>query len=91
MIAGVLVASVVLLAGRRRPFDRGVLRLMAASVALSVGALPACQGDLVQLNEVFSNLLDNALKSLDPDRPGRIRVSGWRVTAGDPGQSRLKR
>jgi signal transduction histidine kinase len=44
--------------------------------SLSVADLPACAGDLVQLNEVFSNLLDNAIKYLDPHRQGEIRVSG---------------
>lgn len=49
-----------------------------ANVTVQVNDLPPCQGDTVQINQLFSNLLDNALKYLDPDRAGIISISGWR-------------
>jgi PAS domain S-box-containing protein len=47
-----------------------------AGVKLEVAKLPQCQGDNAQINQVFSNLFGNALKYLDPERPGIIRISG---------------
>ena len=51
-------------------------QLKQAGVSLEVGQLPDCLGDAMQINQVFSNLLDNAIKYLDPRRPGIIAVSG---------------
>jgi len=52
--------------------------IACSGAVVTVGDLPSCRGDLVQLNEVFSNLLVNAMKYLDPNREGRIRISGYR-------------
>lgn len=44
-------------------------------VEVVVGDLPAIVTDPVALEQVFSNLLDNAVKYLQPGRPGRIEVN----------------
>lgn len=43
---------------------------------VSVGDLPPCRGDPVQITQVFSNLITNAIKYRDDSRPLRIRVTG---------------
>jgi len=45
-------------------------------VTLEINTLPPCIGDETQINQVFSNLIDNALKYLDPSQSGAIKVSG---------------
>jgi len=45
-------------------------------VEVIVNNLPSCTGDAIQIDQVFTNLLNNALKSLPPDRSGKIQISG---------------
>ena len=48
-----------------------------AGAGFEVESLPMCFGDESQISLIFSNLISNALKNLDPARPGLVRVSGW--------------
>lgn len=43
----------------------------------NVGDMPACKGDWELLNQVFTNLIDNAIKYRDSSRETVIEVSGW--------------
>lgn len=69
-----------------RPLDMNVMlseitaamkfQLDEAKAQVRVGVLPRCLGDSVQTNQVFANLLDNALKYRSTERPLRIEVNG---------------
>ncbi|MEW6304116.1 MAG: PAS domain S-box protein [Verrucomicrobiota bacterium] len=50
-------------------------QLHEKGVKLQIDPLPDCLGDEIQTGQVFSNLLDNAVKYLDQTRPGVIHVT----------------
>lgn len=57
-------------------------RLDAAGATVEIGTpLPDIISDRTALQQVFTNLLDNAVKYLDSRRPGRISVTGRRLGA----------
>jgi len=56
--------------------DSTEFQIKETGVEIIADDLPPCQGDAIQMDQVFSNLLDNALKCLDTNRPGMIRISG---------------
>src|SRR5690606_16460563 len=48
----------------------------AASAEVVIEPLPWMESDRLSVEQIFGNLIDNAVKYLDPARPGRIVVSG---------------
>lgn len=48
----------------------------ASGASVSVTALPRAMGDSTAIGQVFSNLIGNALKYLQPGRAGRIEIGG---------------
>jgi PAS domain S-box-containing protein len=48
-----------------------------AGATIDVRAVPDCTGDPTLIGQVFSNLVDNALKYRAPERPLHVTVSGY--------------
>jgi PAS domain S-box-containing protein len=71
------IARRVVDAMRRTAEDR------AATV--TVGALPPAFGDAVAVEQVFANLIGNALNYLDPNRPGRVEIGALSEAEPPPG------
>jgi signal transduction histidine kinase len=50
-------------------------QIQSRNIALEIGPLPRITSDRAAIEQIFGNLLDNAIKYLDPQRPGHIEVS----------------
>lgn len=54
----------------------------SADARIEIGDLPTIESDRLALEQVFSNLIDNAVKYLDPARPGVVSISGEETPDG---------
>ncbi|MBR0871068.1 CHASE3 domain-containing protein [Bradyrhizobium tropiciagri] len=64
-----------------RELIEGIVRTVAhqaseANATINVGVLPALVSDRLALEQIFSNLIDNALKYLKDGVPGEISIGG---------------
>lgn len=48
-------------------------------IDVEIGELPDCSADPDQINQVFSNLIGNAVKYSDPEKKGKITISGEEI------------
>lgn len=62
--------------------DNLKIKFDEADVSYSVEPLPECFADRTQVTQIFTNLLDNAVKYLHPDRQGAICVEGQQQADG---------
>ncbi len=53
-------------------------KIKEKNVEIEVEKLPSCKGDKSMMNQVVSNLLDNALKYLKPKEKGKIKIGGYK-------------
>lgn len=54
-------------------------RAEAAGAEVVVHPLPSIQSDRIAVEQILSNLVENALKYLSPKRAGRVEISGRKV------------
>ena len=64
---------------------RGILASLAhqleqKQVTVERGPLPVISADRMAISQIFGNLLDNAVKYLEPGRPGRVAITAERTT-----------
>jgi len=53
-----------------------LFQIEANGTMVCVGTLPDIEADGVLMEQVFANTITNAVKYLDPSRPGKIEISG---------------
>lgn len=70
----------------RRVVDALNDTLQRSGAQVELEKLPACWGDATALDQVFGNLIGNAVNYLDPARPGRIVVGCLKPEESPPHQ-----
>ena len=56
-------------------------QIKTRGINVKVGHLPGVNADLISIQEVFSNIIDNAIKYMRPDVPGEITIRAKYVPA----------
>lgn len=59
----------------KKCLDAVSFQIKEKGVRVICGKMPEIEADLIAMEQVFSNILTNAVNYLDPDRPGIIEVS----------------
>ena len=54
----------------------------SSGAEIAVEPLPPLESDRLSVEQIVGNLIDNAVKYLDPSRPGRIVVTGEEIAGG---------
>jgi PAS domain S-box-containing protein len=52
-------------------------------ISISISPLPETVADRMAIDRIIGNLLDNAIKFLEPGRPGKIEIRGWSAARED--------
>ena len=55
-------------------FKANAYRINSLAIDVSATELPSCLGDRALIDPIFSNLIDNAIKYIDPERAAQIKV-----------------
>ncbi|MCA1960771.1 MAG: histidine kinase, partial [Desulfomonile sp.] len=63
----------------RRTLETLAYQINQRGITVSVGELPEIMADRVAMEQIYANLLGNAVNYLDPARPGLIEVTGERL------------
>lgn len=66
------------------------IRIQSSGGRVEVGELPDTEGDVVQLRQLFQNLIGNALKFSRPGEAPMVRVSATRLEANGTMEIRVK-
>ncbi len=56
-------------------------QIKSRNIDIQVGHLPDVRADLISIQEVFSNIIDNAIKYMKPNKPGMIKIRAKYVPA----------
>ena len=51
-------------------------KLNREKISIKIEPLPNCTGDYLLMNRVFTNIIGNAIKYMEPNKKGKITIKG---------------